>query len=177
MIRRLGQVLLGTLGFVAAIPIIMVPPPGDGNWVFFLALLGKLGLGLGILLLSLDQYRRAAFPPGSAALSDPVMVWLSAQEARLYGWSKLAWLASQFLMLFMPVLLTGIFLAVVLRPLYVTCSHANPSLALLRREGTQTLAFVLATLKGLFFLTLSTLLGSSAALITFVTILRHPPSF
>ena len=72
MLRRLGLVLLGTLGFLLAVGIIMVIPPGDGNWLFWLCLVSKIPLGLLVLLKSFDFYRRAAFPPDSPALQDPV---------------------------------------------------------------------------------------------------------
>jgi hypothetical protein len=165
----MGLVLLGTLGFVLAIPTLMIPPPGDGNWVFWLLLLAKLGAGLLILLKSLDLYRRAAFPPDSPALRDPVVVWLGVQDQRLYRHSKLAWVVAQLLVIFVPLFMVGFLLLVLLRPVWFTLRHPEPSLSLLVREGRLTLHFVLATLQGLFFLTLATLLGSAAAMTTMGT--------
>lgn len=173
MLKRLGQVLVGTLGFVLAIPILLVPPPGDGNWLFFLAMFAKIGLGLALLLKSLDLYRRAAFPPDSPALSDPVAAWYCEQDEKLYRQTKLGWMAAQFLLLFMPVVVGFFLLAVLLRPFYATFRHPQPGLAVFAREGRQTLQFVIATLKGLFFLTLATLLGSSASLLTLVVMLSR----
>ena len=158
--------MLGTVGFVIAIPVIMFPPPGDGNWLFWVLLLGKMGLGLLILLKSLDLYRRAAFPPNSPALSDPVVAWFCEQDARLYKASKIGWVLAQLMLLFVPVFMVGLLLMILLRPAYVTLRHSQPDLGMFVSEGRRTLHFVLATVKGLFFLTLSTLMGSSAALVT-----------
>ncbi|MBT9582032.1 hypothetical protein IV102_01710 [bacterium] len=166
MLKRLSQVMLGTIGFVIAIPVIMFPPPGDGNWLFWVLLLGKMGLGLLILLKSLDLYRRAAFPPNSPALRDPVVAWFCEQDARLYKASKIAWVFAQLMLIFVPVFMLGFGLTILLRPAYVTLRHPQPGLGTFVVEGRRTLHFVLATVKGLFFLTLSTLMGSMAALIT-----------
>ena len=174
MLTRLAQVMGGTVGFVLAIPVLMVPPPGDGNWLFWLLLVGKMGLGLLILLKSLDLFRRASFPPDSPALKDPVVAWLLEREQRLYEHSKIAWMTTQLLLLFVPVFMVALMLGVLLRPFYVTLRHAQPSLTMLYAEGRQTFQFLLATFKGLLFLTLSTLMGSSAALLTMIAIFYWP---
>lgn len=158
--------MLGTLGFVVAMPVIMVPPPGDGRWYFWVLLVGKMLAGLWILLKSLDFYRRAAFPPDSPALSDPVAAWFCAQDEKLYKKSKIAWNLAQLLLLFMPVFMLGFLVVVALRPIYVTLRHPQPNLSFFMTEVSQTLRFLIATIKGLFFLMLSTLMGAAAALTT-----------
>ena len=162
MLKRLGMVMAGTTGFVLAVGVIMVIPPGDGNWLFWLCILSKIPLGLLVLLKSLDFYRRAAFPPGSAALQDPVALWWMERERKLYDQSKLAWLAAQFLFFFVPAFMLLFLAGVAARPFYVTMT-GNSDLGL-GGELRQTGRFVVSSAVGLFFLTLSTLMGSAAAL-------------
>lgn len=169
MLKRLGLVLLGTVGFVLAVAVIMFIPPGDGNWLFWLCILGKVALGLLILLKSFDFYRRSAFPPDSPALQDPVALWWCAKEEELYRQSKLAWLAAQFLFFFVPAFMLAFLLAVVIRPFYVTIRGGAQGG--LKSELGRTAHFLITSAVGLFFLTLSTLMGSAAGLGTVAWIL------
>ncbi len=169
MLKRLGLVLAGTLGFVLAVGVIMVIPPGDGNWLFWLCMLSKIPLGLLILLKSFDFYRRAAFPPDSPALQDPVALWWVEKEQRLYEQSKLAWVAAQFLFFFVPAFMLFFLAGVAARPFYV--SWRGTSDLGLRGELGRTGRFLVSSAVGLFFLTLSTLMGSTAALGTIALIL------
>ncbi|MFN8610765.1 MAG: hypothetical protein U0931_24705 [Vulcanimicrobiota bacterium] len=169
MLKRLGLVLLGTLGFVLAVLVIMFIPPGDGNWLFWMCILGKIALGLLILLKSFDFYRRSAFPPDSPALQDPVALWWCAKEAELYQQSKLAWLAAQFLFFFVPGFMLAFLLAVLVRPFYV--SLRGTARGGLRAELGRTSHFLMTSAVGLFFLTLSTLMGSAAGLGTVAYVL------
>ncbi|MBS2034069.1 hypothetical protein JST97_03725 [bacterium] len=169
MLKRLGLVLLGTLGFVLAVGVIMFIPPGDGNWLFWACILLKIALGLLILLKSFDFYRRSAFPPDSPALQDPVALWWCAKEEELYRQSKLAWMAAQFLFFFVPAFMLAFLLAVIIRPFYVT--FQGTARGGLRCELGRTAHFLLTSAVGLFFLTLSTLMGSAAGLGTVAYIL------
>jgi hypothetical protein len=174
--QRLLWLTVGTLGFILAMPVIVIPPPGDGNWLFWSLLFGKVGLGMWILLKALDYYRCACFPPGSAALSDPVALWFLEREAALKKRSWILWFLSQILLLFMPVLMMGFLALVVARPFYATFRHPQPSFAFLWGEILATLRFLWASAKGLFFLTLATLLGSASALGTIALILWKYPA-
>ncbi|MBX3172245.1 MAG: hypothetical protein KF760_32875 [Candidatus Eremiobacteraeota bacterium] len=169
MLKRLGLVLAGTSGFVLAVGIIMVIPPGDGNWLFWLCLLSKIPLGLLVLLKSFDFYRRAAFPPDSPALQDPVALWWAEKEQKLYEQSRLAWLAAQFLFFFVPAFMLLFLVGVAARPFYVTL-RGTSELGL-RAELGRTGKFLVSSAVGLFFLTLSTLMGSTAALGTIAFVL------
>lgn len=169
MLKRLGLVLLGTLGFVLAVGVIMVIPPGDGNWLFWLCILGKIGLGLLILLKSLDCYRRSAFPADSPALQDPVALWCCAQEQALYRRSKLAWLVADLLFFFVPAFMLAFLAAVAVRPFYVTFRGTDQGG--LRAELGRTAHFLVTSAVGLFFLTLSTLMGCAAGLGTVALVL------
>lgn len=169
MLKRLGLVVMGTLGFVLAVGIIMVIPPGDGNWLFWLCLLSKIPLGLLILLKSFDFYRRAAFPPDSPALQDPVALWWAAKEQQLYEQTKLGWVAAQFLFFFVPAFMLLFLAGVAARPFYVTVRGQSD--IGLRAELGRTGKFLVSSAVGLFFLTLSTLMGSTAALGTIVFVL------
>lgn len=171
--KRLGQVFLGTAGFILAVPIIVVFPASWDlqPWQVLLMLTAKIGLGLWILLKSLNLFKEACFPPGSAALEDPVVRWFVEKDTQLWKKCWPLWIVAQLMLLFMPMLMMAFLMVVALRPLYVTMRHPQPSLGLLRSEGTKTLRFLWATIKGLFFLTLSTLMGSSAALVTFVIVI------
>ncbi len=169
MLKRLGLVVMGTLGFVLAVGIIMVIPPGDGNWLFWLCLLSKIPLGLLILLKSFDFYRRAAFPPDSPALQDPVALWWAAKEQQLYEQTKLGWVAAQFLFFFVPAFMLLFLAGVAARPFYVTVRGQSD--IGLRAELGRTGKFLVSSAVGLFFLTLSTLMGSTAALGTIAFVL------
>lgn len=171
---RLARILVGTLGFILAMPLMVVPPPGLETWAPWLAILAlllKVALGMLVLLKSLDLYRQAAFPPDSAALDDPVARWLAEKQEALRRRSWFFVLLLDLLILFVPLLMGFFLLAVLLRPFYVTLQQQPPSLEFLRQEGTLTLTFVLATLKGLFILTASTLLGAGLALMTLAFLL------
>lgn len=169
MLKRLGLVFLGTLGFVLAVGVIMFIPPGDGNWVFWVVILSKTVAGLLILLKSFDFYRRSAFPADSPALQDPVALWWSQKEQKLYKQSKLAWLAAEFLFFFVPAFMLLFLLGVAARPFYV-CARGTSELGL-RAELARTGKFLVTSAAGLFFLLLSTLMGSTAALATIALVL------
>ena len=169
MLKRLGLVLLGTLGFVLAVGVIMFIPPGDGNWVFWVVILSKIVAGLLLLLKSFDFYRRSAFPADSPALQDPVALWWSQKEQELYKHSKLAWMAAEFLFFFVPAFMLLFLLGVAARPFYV-CARGTSEIGL-RGELERTGKFLITSAVGLFFLLLSTLMGSAAALTTIFLIL------
>jgi len=150
-------------------PVIVVPPPGIESlapWQAILVIIVKVALGMLILLKGLDLFKVASFPPGSVALDDPIAGWFADKQAALRKRSWFLYMLMDFVLLFMPVLMGLFLLAVALRPIYVTLQQSPPTWEFFYVEGNKTVLFLMATLKGLFFLTLSTLMGSGAALLT-----------
>ena len=165
--KRLGRVLLGSAGLAAAVPLIVVIPEWvarQAPWLALLCIGAKIVLGTLLALRSLHQYQLAAFPPGCEALQDPVVGWFTAKQAALWKRSKVAGFLADIVILFAPVLVVYFLAVVALRPFYATWRSPQPGPATFLREARQTGRFFWATAKGLFFLTLSTLLGAGIAL-------------
>lgn len=165
--KRSGRVLLGTAGLAAAVPVIVVIPEliaRQAPWLAVLCIVLKIVLGTLLALASLHQYQLAAFPPGCEALQDPVVSWFTEKQAALWKKSKIAGICADVVVLFAPVLVVYFLGAVALRPVYATMRHPQPGPAVFFSEARQTGRFFWATAKGLFFLTLSTLLGATVSL-------------
>ena len=178
MLRRLGQIVLATLGCVLAMPVIVVIPLAlaDQHPAVALSVIGlKIGLGLLILMGSFHLYLRACFPPGSPALDDPVAQWFSARLEQLRQRSGCLWLLAQIFVLFTPLILSALFVLTLLRPFYATLQHPTPGLGVLWAELRRTGRFLWASAKGLLLLTLSTLLGAGASIVTFIVLIRQLP--
>lgn len=161
--------MLGTLGFVVAMPVIVVPPPGIESlapWQAILVIVAKVALGMLILLKGLDLFKIASFPPGSVALDDPIARWFADKQAALRKRSWFLYMLMDFVLLLMPVLMGLFLLAVALRPVYVTLQQRPPTWDFFYVEANKTVHFLMATVKGLFFLTLSSMMGCGAALLT-----------
>lgn len=176
MLLRLGQVLLATLGCVLAMPVMVVIPEvlADQHPALAVSAIAvKVMLGLVLLMASFHLYLRACFPPGSAALDDPVAHWFSQQLEALRKRSGCLWLLAQLVVLFTPILLSVLFLLTLLRPFYATMQHSAPSLGVLFVELRRTGQFLWASAKGLFLLTLSTFLGAGSALLTLYWLVRQ----
>lgn len=176
--KRLGRVLFGTVLMTATMPLIVVPFPGMEMWAWwavFAALALKIGLGISLVLVALRQFELAAFPPGSPALQDPVARWVLAQSDRLWRWCWPVWCLAQLVLLFMPIFFTLYLVVTALRPLYVTLRQPQPTAAGFWQEARLTLRSLWSTVLGLFFLTVSTLLGSGSALATLAWLVWHAP--
>lgn len=166
ILKRLGRVVVGTIGFALAAPTMTLLPTRvmAGNAWDLLIIAAAIALGTVIVLASLRQYELAAFPPGCSALQDPVAIWFLTRQNQLWQYSKILWCFAHLFVLFMPVLMTAFLLVVALRPIYATLQHSQPSPGVFFEEFRRTARFFLATAQGLFFLTLSTLAGTGTML-------------
>lgn len=176
MLLRLGQIALATLGCALAMPVIVVIPLAlaDQHPAVALSVIAlKVGLGLLLLMASFHLYLRACFPPGSAALDDPVAQWFGQRLELLRQRSGCLWLLAQLVVLFTPVILSVMFVLTLLRPFYATVQHPSPGLGVLWAELRRTGKFLWASAKALLLLTLSTLLGAGASLLTLLVLMQR----